>query len=148
MSEFPSIFTPPGGPPRVPPPDTRIFKSMGQENIFRMLFVFYQHLADSEISWMFASEPNELKIASEKSACFFTQLLGGPPLFNERHGPPMLRRRHFPFAINDKARQVWVHCFRMTLENAVEDFSFPTEHLDGFIEFLEKFSEWMVNKET
>ncbi len=142
---FQNIYVPPAGPPQVAPPDTRIHAQMGTENIFAMLRDFYQRLSQSEISALFPQDPDALKEAADKSACFFTGLLGGPPLFHERHGPPMLRRRHFPFVIDERARQVWVDCFKATLKEA-DRFQFPVEYLPGFIEFLDKFSGWMVNR--
>jgi len=136
-------FTPAGGPPQVPPPSREIFGRMGEAAIFRMLSDFYAELGRSPIRPMF---PGELEESSKKSARFFVQLLGGPPLFNEQHGPPRLRARHLPFEIDESARLVWVGCFETTLEDAEAKYGFPPEHLEGFLVFLREFSKWMVNR--
>jgi hemoglobin len=136
------IYVPPQGPPQKGLP-REIYAMMGEENIFRMLSDFYKELEKSEIRPLF---PPDMVEASKKSAKFFVQLLGGPPLYAIDHGPPRMRARHIPFPIDDKARQVWLGCFERVLEGAVTRYSFPTEHMEAFKEFLRDFSAWMVNK--
>jgi hemoglobin len=137
------IFTPPGGPPQGPGPSREIYPLMGEENIFRMLSDFYRELEKSPIRPLF---PPDMQEASRKSAKFFIQVLGGPPLYVIDHGPPRMRARHLPFAIDEQARQAWLSCFEKTLEKAGEKYNFPEEHLEGFRDFLRDFSAWMVNK--
>lgn len=84
--------------------------------------------------------------ASKKSAKFFVQVFGGPPLYVIDHGPPRMRARHLPFEIDDNARQAWLACFDKILEGAEKKYNFPTQHLQGFKDFLRDFSAWMVNK--
>lgn len=140
------IYVPPGGPPQVARPDPEIYERMGEENIFRMLADFYEELSRSSIAYMFPRGEAAMHAASEKSAAFFVTLLGGPPLYQQRYGNPMMRARHMPFPIDEPARQVWLDCFRRTLEDASAAYDFPAEHLDGFWQFLVGFSGWMVNK--
>ena len=116
---------------------------MGEENIFRMLSDFYKELGQSSIRGLF---PPDLEEASKKSAKFFVQVLGGPPLYVIDHGPPRMRARHIPFEIDEAARQAWLQCFKKVLEKAEEKYRFPAMHLEGFQTFLEEFSSWMVNK--
>jgi hemoglobin len=56
-----------------------------------------------------------------------------------------MRARHLPFVIDEAARQEWLACFERVLVRAVDEYSFPAEHLDGFRNFLIGFSSWMVN---
>jgi len=76
--------------------------------------------------------PDDMTESSKKSAAFFVQLLGGPPQYQERYGSPRLRMRHLPFAIDEQARQTWLGCFEAVLAQAVEEYRFPAEHLEGF----------------
>lgn len=138
------IYIPPGGPPRIPPPSKEIYALMGEENIFKMLHAVYAEFAQSSISYMFP-EGEELKEAADKSGAFFVGLCGGPPLYHQRYGAPMLRGRHMPFVIDDKARLEWLRCFDLVLDDAVEQFDFPEQHLATFRTFLHGFSTWMVN---
>ena len=59
----------------------------------------------------------------------------------------MMRKRHMPFEISDRERCVWLNCFKKVLVEAESKYKFPIEFKDEFIDFLESFSSWMVNKE-
>lgn len=136
------IHVPEGGPPPVERPSPAILEAIGQDGVFRMLADFYGELERSELRRWF---PEDMAAASERSAAFFVQLLGGPPLFNERYGPPRMRMRHFPFEIDEAARRVWLEAFHRVLDTAPASYGFPEEHLEGFRAFLDGFSSWMVN---
>lgn len=135
------FYVPPDGPPQFSP-SHEIYPAMGEENIFKMLEDFYMELERSPIRPMF---PENMRDASKKSAAFFVFLCGGPPLYQQQFGPPMMRKRHLPFPIDEQARQIWLSCFRKTLENADAKYHFPMQHMPSFWTFLEKFSAWMVN---
>ena len=137
------IYTPPGGPPQGPPPDSAIYRIMGEGNIFRMMRDFYRELESSELRPLF---PADMEQASMKSAAFFVTILGGPPLYAQKYGPPRMRARHLPFEIDERARQIWLECFDRVLEGADMKYGFPMEHMEGFKNFLKNFSAWMVNK--
>lgn len=136
-----NIYVPPGGPPQFSP-SHEIYPAMGEENIFKMLEDFYTELEKSSIRHMF---PEDMKEASKKSGAFFVFLCGGPALYQQRYGAPMMRKRHLAFKIDEPARQVWLDCFRRTLENADKKYQFPIKHIVSFWNFLEQFSAWMVN---
>lgn len=136
------VWVPPGGPGGVQRPSPRIYESLGEDGVFELLAAFYRRLEASELRAMF---PADMLAASERSAAFFVQLLGGPPLFNERHGPPRMRARHLPFEIGEAERRIWLEAFRETVAESVQAGVFPAEHRAGFEAFLEGFSAWMVN---
>lgn len=136
------IFVPSGGPPQAERPSPEIFQTMGEEKINEMIRDFYRELEKSSIRELF---PPDMEQSAEKSAAFFVGLLGGPPRYQERYGQPMLRARHLPFPIDEKARKVWLDCFKRVLERAPENYGFPPEHLPSLTAFLEGFSAWMVN---
>lgn len=142
MIDKKKIFVPPEGPPQGNSISPEIFTCMGESNIFKMLEDFYAELEKSSIREMF---PGDMKEASKKSAAFFVFLMGGPPLYQQKHGAPMMRKRHLAFAIDEQARQVWLECFKTTLIDADKKYRFPLEHMQGFWSFLESFSRWMVN---
>ena len=135
-------YVPNVNPADIAGPSREIYARMGRDNLYRMFEAFYGELGASSIRSMF---PENLTASSRKSAAFFTQLLGGPQEYTEQHGPPRMRARHLPFRITPQARTEWLSCFERILAHAVDDFGFPAEHLEGFREFLRKFSEWMVN---
>ncbi|MFI4897375.1 MAG: hypothetical protein ACIARR_06080 [Phycisphaerales bacterium JB059] len=147
MARSKPIHTPLVTPPPNGSVSPEIFQAMGEEAIFRMIRDFYEKLASSAIGHMFSSDPEGLAAEAERSGAFFVFLLGGPPLYQRRYGPPRMRQRHLAFEIDEAARQEWLRCFGETLEDAPTKYGFPPEHLEGFVEFLVKFSAWMVNAE-
>jgi hemoglobin len=137
------IYVPPTGPPQGPPPNSAIYRIMGEANIFRMMLDFYKELETSELRPLF---PADMEEASKKSAAFFVTILGGPPLYAQKYGSPRMRARHIPFEIDERSRQIWLACFDRVLEDAGTKYQFPMEHMQGFKDFLKSFSAWMVNK--
>ncbi len=61
--------------------------------------------------------------------------LGGPAVYQERHGLPMLRERHRKIAIGEKTVSDWTRCMSVALEIAVSDASLRTE-LEGVFAYL------------
>jgi len=134
------IYVPPGGPPQGPPPDTRILQSLGEDGIRKLLSLHYQNLQIASIRDMF---PNNMEDAAQRSADFFIQILGGPPYYSQKNGAPRMRQRHLNFPITEKAKEVWLECFK----KAMDDLPFTPEYRQNFEEFLESFSAWMVNRQ-
>src|SRR5262245_22752535 len=139
-----AIYVPPIDPARIPPPSREIYRLMGEANIVAMMEDFYRELESSSLRELF---PQDMVLASRRSAAFFVGLLGGPPLYHQRYGNPMMRARHLAFVITLRAREEWLQCFERVLARATERYGFPSEHLPGFLAFLEAFSLWMVNTE-
>jgi hemoglobin len=120
---------------------------MGEPGLFSLLEAFYKKLANSDVQRFFPEDEAELLVASQKSAAFFIQVMGGRPLFSQHFGPPRMRMRHFPFEIDAAARQTWLDCFYQTVDELVAAGEFPAEHRVNFCSFLDSFSSWMVNVE-
>ena len=116
---------------------------MGEEHIFAMCRGFYRELEASSLRPLF---PKDMEEASRRTAAFFVGVLGGPPLYRQLYGPPRMRQRHLAFPIDAEAREVWLGCFKRILSDATGKYAFPAEHLPGFIDYLEEFSAWMVNR--
>lgn len=138
------IYVPALNPAGIKAPSREIYAAMGEANVFRMLEDFYLEL-DRAAPPLRALFPADMVEASKKSAAFFVGLLGGPPLYQQRHGNPMMRARHLPFEINEARRAEWLACFDRVLIHAAKRYDFPPEHLEGFRDFLRGFSAWMVN---
>jgi hemoglobin len=142
MSDQRIPYVPSMNPADIAGPSREIYPRMGRENLYRMIEEFYRELGTSAIRAMF---PEDLVVSAHKSAAFFAQLTGGPQEYSEQHGPPRMRARHLAFRITPQSRAEWLACFERVLGHAVQDFDFPAEHLEGFRQFLQKFSLWMVN---
>ena len=142
MNDQRTPYVPNMNPADIAGPSRDIYAKMGRENLYGMIEAFYRELGASPIRALFAQD---LVAASRRSAAFFAQLTGGPQEYSEAYGPPRMRARHLAFRITPQARAEWLACFERILARATSDFAFPAEHLDGFRQFLHKFSLWMVN---
>jgi hemoglobin len=131
--------------PRVPLPDQGIYNVLKEEGLTRLLKAVYRRLGKSPIREMFPTTDQDLDLAAEKSALFFIGICGGPPLFERRYGPPQMRARHQRFSITAEARTTWLSCWKEVLFEEPNSVGFPAEFRQGFWNYLEAFSVWMVN---
>jgi len=139
------IYTPGSGPPQTDRIPSAVYEAMGEAQITAFFHAFYRRLAESSISDMFPKSEKNLLRAADKSAAMFTFLFGGPHLYQQRHGRPMMRARHIPFVITESGRQEWLRCYRETLDEAVDIYDMPAEHVEAVWKFVTDFSAWMVN---
>ena len=86
--------------------------------------------------------PESLEESISKSTDFMIQVMGGPAYYSRKYGPPRMRARHLPFEIDEKARRVWLGCYRKALDRS----EIPEKEKNSIWEFLTEFSAWMVNK--
>jgi len=136
------VYVPPIDPGKIAPPSREICGLMGEAAVVRMIEDFYRELECSAVRSLF---PPDMMAAAQKSAAFFVGLLGGPPLYHQRHGNPMMRARHLAFRITPRAREEWLACFERVLADAPARYGFPAQHLAGFRTFLRDFALCMVN---
>jgi hemoglobin len=101
----------------------------------------YDLLSQSEVKHLFPRIEEALDKAKQRSSDFFIQICGGHPYFNENRGKPVLAKRHAPFAINQRARVVWLQCYQQVLSK----LDVPEEVIQSFWDYLNVFSMWMVN---
>ena len=141
------IWTPPTGPPGNASVPRDVYERIGEEPIRDLIRDFYRRLTESDAAHLFPSDPQQMAEGAERTADFFVFLLGGPPLYQQRHGPPMMRARHIPFAIDLDARNEWMRCFKEALDASIGAGRYPADRKDGLIDFLRGFSLWMVNVE-
>lgn len=84
----------------------------------------------------------DLSGSAEKLFEFLSGWMGGPQLFVEKYGHPMLRRRHLPFKIGSDARDQWMQCMKLALEETVPDTALRDELYDA----LFKVADHMRNQ--
>jgi len=136
-------YTPPSGPPQGNAP--LLFDRIGMENLYELSADQYRRLAKSQVAGMFPSDPKELSAASRRQAEFLCGVLGGPPVYREKHGPPRMRARHLPFAIDESARREWLRCFSEALGDGAR-LGLDREETRRLTAWIEAFSAWMVNR--
>ena len=141
MSDQPYI--PPQGPPQTSAP--QFFERIGSDRMHRFSLQQYQILSRSAIADLFPAEPEGLAAAAERQADFLTGVMGGPPVYREKHGAPRMRARHMPFVIDERARKEWLRCFREAFV-VEEGLGLNALEQRQFLEWIDAFSGWMVNK--
>lgn len=140
---FSSPYTPPSGPPQISAP--KIFDRVGEENLRGLALAHYTNLASSDIRKLFPQDSEGIAEAARKQAMFWIGITGGPPLYMQEFGHPRMRARHLPFAIDEAARQEWLRCMREALGDG-SDWGFSPEDAASWVNWLEVFSAWMVNR--
>jgi len=132
-------------PPPSPRPHPAIFEALGVEGVQRLIRAFYEEIGHSPIAHLFPRDHDALMASADNAALFWVTMLGGPPLYENKHGKPMIRQRHFRFAITGDDRAEWLKCWDPVL--AAPDTGFPSEHIPGFRAWINTFSAYIVNTE-
>lgn len=105
----------------------------GEEAIQNLVSTFYRHMDELEESKPIrAMHAKSLKASREKLFMFLSGWMGGPNLYMEKHGHPRLRMRHLPFAIDESARDQWMRCMKLALDETVEDARLRDELMAAF----------------
>ena len=116
----------------------------GDATVRRLVDRFYERMDTlPEAATIRAMHPPDLASSNEKLYFFLSGWLGGPQLYVERHGHPRLRARHFPFAVDEPARDAWMRCMDLALDEVVPEPEFR-EALRGA---LGRLATHMINRE-
>ena len=131
--------------PPVTKPNPAFLTDVGEEGIRDLLDRFYMGLFESPIKDIFPLDKKEMIIAAQHSADFFIQICGGPQYFNQNRGAPQMRGRHAPFHITPHARLHWLVTFEEALQPIIEQKLSSEENIQSFWNYLNIFSQWMIN---
>ena len=133
--------------PPVTKPNPDFLTDIGEEGMRALLDRFYMGLFESPIKEIFPKEKEEMKKAGQISADFFIQICGGPKYFNQNRGAPQMRGRHAPFKITPHARLHWLTTFEEALQPLITEKMTSDENMQSFWNYLNVFSQWMVNSQ-
>ena len=117
-----------------------IFEALGEEKIKMLTHFFYKEVKDSSL--LKAMYPNELEPAEERLFLFLQQSLGGPTTYSEQRGHPRLRMRHLRFAINEEARDEWLRCMDVAMQQSSIEEPYFT-HLQSY---FYRAAQHMINQ--
>ena len=73
---------------------------------------------------------------------FLSGWTGGPDLYTPRYGNAFLRARHLPFAIGTSARDQWLTCMVL----AMQECEISEDKQDILLEAFFRTADWMRNK--
>jgi len=130
--------------PEVPFPTISLYRAWGEENIRKMVHYHHRLLRKSAIGDLFPRNDAMFAFATEKTADFFVEALGGEKLYTPVHGHPALRMRHFHITIDEKGREIWLMLYKKTLQ----DLAMPPECIEEFWNWIEPLSIRMINRRT
>ena len=131
--------------PPVTKPNPAFLTDIGEDGMRDLLDRFYMALHESLIKDIFPQTKEEMKMAGQHSADFFIQICGGPSYFNKSRGAPQMRKRHAPFRITPNARLHWLVLFEDALQPIIEQKLSSEENIQSFWNYLNVFSQWMIN---
>ena len=131
--------------PPVTKPNPEFLQDIGEQGMRDLLDRFYMGLYKSPIKDIFPETEEEMKIAGQHSADFFIQICGGPTYFNQSRGAPQMRQRHAPFKITPHARLYWLVTFEEALQPIISDKLSSEANIQSFWNYINVFSQWMIN---
>lgn len=99
------------------------FEVIGGDAVVRRLVDrFYDEMdEDPSVKTLRDMHPTNMKTSRDKLYMFLSGWLGGPQLYWEKYGHPRLRRRHFPFAVDTAAKDEWMRCMNVALDEVIDD---------------------------
>ena len=131
--------------PPVTKPNPAFLTDITEQGMRDLLDRFYMGLFESPIKDIFPKERDAMRVAAQHSADFFIQICGGPAYFNQNRGAPQMRGRHAPFRITPNARLHWLVTFEEALQPIIKNRLSSEENIQSFWNYLNLFSQWMVN---
>jgi len=131
--------------PPVNTPNPQFLNDIGEKGMRDLLDRFYILLHESAIKDIFPPSKEAMKIAGQYSADFFIQICAGPAYFNKSRGVPKMRQRHAPFRITPNARLHWLVAFEEALAPIIQEKLSSQENIQSFWNYLNGFSQWMIN---
>lgn len=123
---------------------TTPYEVLGGDTAVRSLVDRFYDLMDLEPAYqgLRALHPAALDGSRDKLYWFLSGWLGGPGLYEERHGHPRLRARHLPYPIGIAERDQWLAC----MGQAMKDCAVDPALAERLAESLFKTADWMRNR--
>ena len=120
--------------PEIHQPERSHFDRIGGADKIRELVKRFYQLMDElpESYGIRRMHAENLQGSEDKLFKFLNGWMGGPDLFVQEYGHPMLRRRHLPFQIDISARDQWLMCMNLALNDVVEDAQLRAELYQAF----------------
>ncbi len=117
----------------------------GREAVDRLVDAFYRAMDTLlDAAAIRAMHPADLADTRRVLKDYLAEWMGGPKAYSASRGAPMLRRRHHPFPIDSGARDAWMRCMRIALEQTCADASLRAELDAAFL----KIADFIRNTES
>lgn len=116
----------------------------GETKVRELVDRFYDHMDELPEVWDIRKlHGPSLDSSRQKLFDFLSGWMGGPQLYVQKHGHPMLRRRHLPFPIDEAARDQWMLCMQLALDEVVPDAPLRQELYQAFMKIADHMRNQM-----
>ncbi|QDF65512.1 group II truncated hemoglobin [Shewanella sp. SNU WT4] len=115
----------------------------GADTIANIASAFYQEMqTNPDTQALLAMHRAPIAESQQKLFEFLSGWLGGPALFEQKHGHPALRARHMPFAVTTELKDQWLLCMDKALSTQVKE----TAHQVAIYQAISELAANMVNQ--
>ncbi|WP_394204865.1 group II truncated hemoglobin [Shewanella waksmanii] len=126
------------------PQQSNAYDRIGGEKVVAALAKqFYQQMQTrTEAQALLAMHKGPIAHSEQKLFEFLSGWLGGPPLFERKHGHPALKARHMPFAIDEQMRDQWLLCMKAAIDIEISD----PQHQQAIYQAIAQLADHMRNQ--
>jgi hemoglobin len=115
----------------------------GAAPLHAMVERFYDLMElEPEFAGIRALHPPATDGSRDKLFCFLSGWMGGPDLYQQRHGHPRLRARHLPYPIGTSERDQWLRAMAWAMQDVGVEASLQLRLMESFYQT----ADWMRNK--
>ena len=105
--------------------DTSFQAAGGEAGIRRLVDRFYDYMDSEPLAQTIrAMHPRDLTVSRDKLTLFLCGWLGGPKLFPQKYPTTPIPRFHAQFDIDANARDAWLHCMQLAIDEQDYDDAF------------------------
>ncbi|MGI2111232.1 group II truncated hemoglobin [Shewanella frigidimarina] len=144
MNWLRKLFTKPQAVDNRDTAQSNAYDLIGGDKVIRTIaHDFYQQMQTrSETQALLAMHRSPMQESEQKLYEFLSGWLGGPQLYQQKHGHPALRARHMHFAIDESMRDQWLICMRAAIQNNIK----KPEHQQVIIQAISALADNMRNR--
>ncbi len=118
-----------------------LYDELGEERLTLLVRAFYAQVPqDDVLGPMYPAQ--DMEGAEERLFDFLVYRFGGPQRYLEVRGHPRLRRRHAPFPVGLEARDRWIAC--MTV--AIQEAQLPAGAGRALLRFFGETATFLINR--
>ncbi|MFT5788422.1 MAG: hemoglobin [Shewanella sp.] len=115
----------------------------GEKTIRAIAHQFYlQMQSKQETKQLLSIHRAPMGESEQKLFEFLSGWLGGPQLYQQKHGHPALRARHMPFKVDENMRDQWLVCMKTAIEIEIED----KQHQQAIYSAISTLADHMRNQ--
>ncbi|MCL1148076.1 group II truncated hemoglobin [Shewanella marinintestina] len=126
------------------PNQSNAYDRIGGEQVIRAIaHQFYAQMQSNPTTQeLLAIHRAPIEESEQKLFEFLSGWLGGPQLYQQKHGHPALRARHMPFKVDETMRDQWLVCMNAAIEIEVEE----QQHQQAIYSAISTLADHMRNQ--